>query len=143
MEPEVHTRSKKSPMADLRDYLTEERTFLAWIRTGIALMAFGFVLAHPGLFEDEPHLAQHASGVPPHELSLWFGAAATAVGVTVNLFSAWRFMRLVGQLSRCQFVRRSISKQGVVVATFVALLGLVMAIYMIWALPQPPYALHT
>jgi hypothetical protein len=25
----------------------------------------------------------------------------------------------------------------------VALLGLVMAIYMIWALPQPPYALHT
>jgi putative membrane protein len=142
MEPEVDTQIKEKPTADLRDYLAEERTFLAWIRTGIALMAFGFVLAHPGLFEDEPHLAQHASGVPPHELSLWFGAAATAVGVTVNLFSAWRF-GLVGQLSRGQFVRRSISKQGVVVVTFVALLGLVMAIYMIWALPQPPYALHT
>ena len=136
----MDTSIKEKPAADLRDHLAEERTFLAWIRTGIALMAFGFVLAHPGLFEDEPHLAQHASGVPPHELSLWFGAAATAVGVTVNLFSAWR---LVGQLSRSQFVRRSISKQGVVVVTFVALLGLVMAIYMIWALPQPPYALHT
>jgi putative membrane protein len=99
----VVTPIKGKPTADLRDYLAEERTFLAWIRTGIALMAFGFVLAHPGLFEDEPHLAQHASGVPPHELSLWFGAAATAVGVTVSLFSAWRFMRLVGSAGHQNF----------------------------------------
>jgi putative membrane protein len=33
-------------MADLRDYLAEERTFLAWTRTGIALMGFGFLVAH-------------------------------------------------------------------------------------------------
>jgi uncharacterized protein DUF202 len=79
-------------VADLRDYLAEERTFLAWIRTGIALMAFGFVLAHFGIFADEPHLTQRASGVEPHELSLWFGAALIAVGVTVNLSSAWRYM---------------------------------------------------
>jgi len=45
MEPEVVTPIKGKPTADLRDYLAEERTFLAWIRTGIALMAFGFVLA--------------------------------------------------------------------------------------------------
>jgi len=31
--------------ADLRDYLAAERTFLAWIRTGLALMGFGFVVA--------------------------------------------------------------------------------------------------
>jgi inner membrane protein YidH len=31
--------------ADARDYLAEERTFLAWIRTGVAVMAFGFVVA--------------------------------------------------------------------------------------------------
>jgi putative membrane protein len=143
MEPEVDTAIKEKPTADLRDHLAEERTFRAWIRTGIASMAFGFVLAHPGLFEDEPHLAQHASGVPPHELSLWFGAAATAVGVTVNVFSAWRFMRLAGRLSGSQLLRRSMSRQGVVVVTFVGLLGLIMTIYMIWALPQPPHTLHT
>ena len=32
------------------DYLAAERTFLAWIRTGLALMGFGFVVARFGLF---------------------------------------------------------------------------------------------
>ncbi len=141
-KPEVDTQIKGKPVADLRDYLAEERTFLAWIRTGIALMAFGFVLAHFGIFADEQHLTQRASGVEPHELSLWFGAALIAVGVTVNLSSAWRYMRLVSQLNRGQFVRRCVSKQGVVLAMFLALLGMLMAIYMVRVLPRPPDTLH-
>src|SRR6266567_2208222 len=36
--------------ADLRDYLAAERTLLAWIRTGLALMGFVFVVARFGLF---------------------------------------------------------------------------------------------
>jgi putative membrane protein len=36
--------------ASLSDYLAAERTFLAWIRTGLALMGFGFVVARFGLF---------------------------------------------------------------------------------------------
>ena len=134
--------TKGKPAADLRDYLAEERTFLAWIRTGIALMAFGFVLAHFGIFADEPYLTQHAAGVEPHGLSRWFAAALIAVGVMVNLFSAWRYMRLVGELKRGEFVRLSVSKQGVVVAMFLALLGIAMAIYIILVLPQPPDTVH-
>jgi putative membrane protein len=34
----------------LADYLAAERTFLAWIRTGLALVGFGFVVARFGLF---------------------------------------------------------------------------------------------
>jgi putative membrane protein len=130
----MDTDIQGKPTADLRDYLAEERTFLAWIRTGIALMGFGIVLAHFGIFADGTHLTQHAAGVQGHEPSIWFGAALIAVGVTVNLFSARRYMRLVSELNRGQFVHRSISKQGVVVAMFLALLGVAMTIYLILVL---------
>ena len=53
-EVEMDAPIKGKPVGDLRDYLAEERTFLAWIRTGIALMGFGFVVAHFGIFADEP-----------------------------------------------------------------------------------------
>jgi putative membrane protein len=36
--------------AALSDYLAAERTVLAWIRTGLGLMGFGFVVARFGLF---------------------------------------------------------------------------------------------
>jgi putative membrane protein len=115
---------------NLRDYLAEERTFLAWIRTGIALMAFGFVVARFGIFGDEPHITQQTLAGQPHELSLWFGVALIAIGVVVNLFSAGRFRRLDGELNRDQFGDRSLSKQGAIVALFLALLGIAMTIYL-------------
>jgi putative membrane protein len=65
-----------------------------------------------------------------------------AIGATVNLFSARRFMRLVSELSRDQFVDRSLSKQGVIVALLLALLGIAMTIYLTLFLAQPPHALH-
>jgi putative membrane protein len=128
---------KTKPVADLRDYLAEERTFLAWIRTGIALMGFGFLVAHFGIFADEPDSTLRASGVQSHELSLWFGTALIAIGVVVNLLSARRYARLIGELNRGQFVHRSLSKQGVIVALLLALLGVAMTIYMILVLAPP------
>jgi putative membrane protein len=40
----------KDSSTDPRFYMAAERTFLAWIRTGIAFMGFGFVVARFGLF---------------------------------------------------------------------------------------------
>jgi putative membrane protein len=136
----MDTPVNREPVVDLRVYLAGERTFLAWIRTGIALMGFGFVVAHFGVFADEPRLTL-APGVRPYEFSLWFGAALIAIGVIVNLFSAGRYMRLVGELNRGQ-LDRSLSKQGVVVALCLALLGIAMTIYMVLVLSQSQGALH-
>ena len=133
---------KENAAAELRDYLAEERTFLAWIRTGIALMGFGFVVARFGIFGDEPHMTQQIPAGQPHELSLWFGAALITIGAIVNLFSAGRFMRLVGELNRGQFVHRSLSKQGLIVALSLALLGIAISIYMILILAPLPNVLH-
>jgi len=58
-------------------------------------------------------------------------AALIAAGVAVNLFSARRYMRLISELNRGEFVHRSLSKPGLIVASFLALLGIAMAIYLI------------
>ena len=139
---EMDAPIKGRSVADLRDYLAEERTFLAWIRTSIALMGFGFVVAHFGIFANEPHVTNHASGVQPDDLSLWFGTALIAMGVTVSLFSAWCYTRLVGELNRGQFVKRSLSKQGLTGGLSLGLLGIAISIYMLLILAPPPNVLH-
>src|ERR1035438_6005312 len=52
------------PKASLSDYLAAERTLLAWIRTGLALMGFGFVVARFGLFLQQLQIMQ--SALPEH-----------------------------------------------------------------------------
>src|SRR5689334_10144421 len=131
------TLLEEKPPADLRDSLAEERTFLAWIRTGLSLMGFGFVVAHFGISPDGLSNAQHAAGFPPHEPSLWFGMVLIAVGIAVNLFSARRHVRLARELRRAHVLRRYLSEQGVIVALILALLGIAMAIYMILIYAQP------
>src|SRR5271169_6645319 len=84
--------------ADPRDYLAAERTLLAWIRTGLALMGFGFVVARFGIFLQEFQSAPHASAGLPYGLSLWFGTALIAASVVVNLLSGWYHLQLIRNL---------------------------------------------
>jgi putative membrane protein len=113
------TRPGSNAGADLRDYLAEERTFLAWIRTGLAVMALGFVVARFG------------PAAQPDQLSRWFGTALIAAGVAVNLVSTRRHTRLVAKLNHGQFVDHGPSKEGVILAVFLASVGTVMAVYLL------------
>ena len=118
------------PKASLSDYLAAERTLLAWIRTGLALMGFGFVVARFGLFLEELRVAQTAM-TPQHSgLSLWFGTALIVVGVGVNAMAGWRFLRVVRELDRGEITRHT-ATHAVTVAMLVALVGLGMAIYLV------------
>jgi putative membrane protein len=42
---------------ELREHQSNERTYLSWVRTGIALMGFGFVVARFGVFLAHMHAA--------------------------------------------------------------------------------------
>ena len=124
------------PKADLRDYLAAERTFLAWIRSGLALMGFGFVVARFGLFLQQIEIVNQtvatASAAQPYTgLSLWFGTALIAAGIIVNLASAWRHIQLVRQLDRGESGSSGSLTQAVATALFLALVGLAMAIYLL------------
>jgi putative membrane protein len=126
----MDSTAKVKEKASLSDFLAVERTFLAWIRTGLALMGFGFVVARFGLFLEEFHAALPASAPAPHRFSLWSGTALIAVGVAVNLYSAWRHVHLMEALNRGETGDTHSSRQAVIVAVVLAVFGLTMAVYL-------------
>jgi len=117
--------------AGLSDYLAAQRTFLAWIRTGLALMGFGFVVARFGIFLEEIRIAQHAPLEQSFGLSLWFGTALIATGVIVNVIAGWHHALVVRELERGEVVHFRPSAYSVAIAFFLALVGLAMVIYLI------------
>src|ERR1700761_2609575 len=80
-------RDMTDPNDDPRIYFAAERTFLAWIRTGLALMGIGFAVARFGLFLQQlrlvPGMVVSRSGVSVHS-----GVALVVLGVTVNVVAA-------------------------------------------------------
>jgi uncharacterized protein (DUF302 family)/uncharacterized membrane protein YidH (DUF202 family) len=119
------------PGAELRDYLAVERTLLAWIRTGLALMGFGFVVARFGLFLQQIQLVNRSLEPQSTGLSLWFGTALIAAGILVHLSSAWRHVQLVRQLSQGGTGSSRSLSYAVATAIFLAVVGLAMAIYLL------------
>jgi uncharacterized protein (DUF302 family)/uncharacterized membrane protein YidH (DUF202 family) len=121
----------KGQRVALSDYLAAERTLLAWIRTGLALMGFGFVVARFGLLLQQLRLIDHAPPTSSYRVSLWFGTTLIAVGVAVNLSSAWRHVRLVRELDQGEARYSRSLTPTVATAVFLALVGLAMAIYLV------------
>lgn len=118
-------------MSGPSDYLAAERTFLAWIRTGLALMGFGFVVARFGLFLRALQVNQPNLQVGPYGPSFWFGTALIILGVLVNLVCAWNHVRLVQALNRGASDFNRPSFLAIAVALMLAVLGLAMAIYLV------------
>jgi putative membrane protein len=111
-------------------YFAAERTLLAWVRTGLAMMGFGFVVARFGLFLRE--LASVHESSEPHRLgvSLWVGTALVILGVIVNLLAAARHYVTIIRLNRRRPLEFHPLSLGIAVALVLALLGIVIAFYL-------------
>src|ERR1700675_3018786 len=83
---------------DPRVHFAAERTFLAWIRTGLALMGFGFVVARFGLFLRELAAVHGNQALKSSGFSLGVGTTLIVVGVVVNVASAASYVRRINQL---------------------------------------------
>jgi putative membrane protein len=112
---------------ELRDHLANERTFLAWIRTAITIVALGFVVAKFGL------LLRQLAGAHVHSETARTGAivgvALVATGVLAVILASQRFLT----------TRRNI-QQGLIhfspaldiaLATIVSLASIVLAVYLV------------
>jgi putative membrane protein len=117
---------------DPRVYFAAERTFLAWIRTGLGLMGIGFAVSRFGLFlrqisATESHLPTRTSG-----LSTWSGVALVALGVIVNLSAVLRHFQLIRELSSGTWKPGRVSKDAVTLGLLLAAAGIAMALYLIF-----------
>jgi putative membrane protein len=116
---------------DPRVYMAAERTFLAWLRTGIACMGFGFVVARFGLFLREMAAVNNvATAQPGHGLSLPVGIALIVMGIVVNIVAAILHHRCIKALDRGQFRQAYRPGFAYLVAGLLAVIGLAVAIYL-------------
>jgi len=106
-----------------------ERTLLAWIRTGLAMMGFGFVVARFGLFLNE--LARHdLIKVTSTGVSLWLGLLMVLLGVAVNALAAAEHVRFLRRFGFAETNFKAVWRLGVIVSIVLSLIGTGMAVYL-------------
>ena len=120
---------ENSAESDPRVYFAAERTFLAWIRTGLGLMGVGFAVARFGLFLRQIHEGQ-SNIAPTTGISVWSGVALVMLGVVVNLSAIYRHFQIVRQLSSGTWIPGRVSKDSVILAILLACVGIGMALYL-------------
>ncbi|MBV9718873.1 MAG: DUF202 domain-containing protein [Candidatus Eremiobacteraeota bacterium] len=107
------------------DTLANERTYLAYIRTALAFIAFGFVIARFSLFAREFSAIVHSSNPEP-SLSAAFGTGMAAFGIVVALLGAWRYARTDRGLREGRVVTLS-SVTAYIISLFVIAVGALVA----------------
>lgn len=103
-----------------REHLANERTLLAWVRTAIALMGLGFVVARFGLFLREISATAGITAGPESAYSAPIGLLLVASGIVAMVISTLRFFQARRQIDEGAFVAEAYPEIVVVVVTLVA-----------------------
>lgn len=119
-------------MHDPRVFFAAERTLLAWVRTGLTIMAFGFVVARFGLFLRVLELQQagKVTAAYAHALSNIVGISLVLVGTACMALGALQHRSYVSTLPVADIPRSHDPRYPMGLAIFLALLGLVLAFYL-------------
>ncbi len=113
------------------DHAANERTFLAWVRTAIAVMAFGFVIERFDLFiqviapqtprQPNPHGQMFANAA---------GLAFIAIGVAMIVVAGLRFVRTAKDIESETEVPSTGVRFDIALAVLIGLLGVSLFLYL-------------
>jgi putative membrane protein len=118
-------------IANYTNHAANERTFLAWIRTGLAVAAFGFFLIKLNVFVDAVrggsmlHLpAEHAGAVATH----YAGLAMVAMGIVSFARSSFAFERTRRAIDRDEVIQIPQSRAESLFSAALAIAALIFCI---------------
>jgi len=112
-----------------RDHLANERTFLAWVRTGIATIIFGFAIGRFSIALRE-FLSLQGHGSFTSGVTAWFGVISIVGGVLLILAGLARYRQ-----TRLQLDTDSFEPAGFVidiVSYLLGLFGLALGAYLVY-----------
>jgi len=112
-----------------RDHLANERTFLAWLRTAIAIVVFGFAI---GRFSIALRQLSALQGHPMHRggISVWMGAISIVLGVVLVIAGLLRYRKTRERLESGSFQPAGFVLDLVTILT--VLFGMALAVYLIY-----------
>ncbi len=117
--------------ADPRVLFAAERTLLAWQRSAIALMGFGFVVERFGLFLRV--MAHQPVAGAERGFSLGLGVVLLLLGAAVALISARQFRQVAKSLDPAVVPPGYSTQVGVVLNLIIALIAVAFALRFLWS----------
>jgi putative membrane protein len=120
--------STMSELNDPRVFFAAERTLLAWNRTALTLMGFGFVIERFGLFVHM--LMPQSRETLQQRYAFWVGLAFIVLGSFASAAAIVQYRKVLRTLRPVEIPEGYRANIGVIVNLAVALLGAVLVIYL-------------
>jgi putative membrane protein len=120
-----------------REHQANERTFLAWLRTSIALIGFGFAIARFGIFLQQLQLTlmHQEDSTRPFFNSETLGVSLVIFGIVVIAIAAWRYNQVFWQIERGDY--RANRWAIWLITAIVMILGLLSIPLLLWRNKAP------
>lgn len=114
------------------DHAANERTFLAWVRTAIAVMAFGFLVEKFDLFLEiaGQTLARRTLSPGGQLVGNIAGLVLIALGAATIVLAAIRFRRTAIEIDSAQTVPGAGTRMDMALAGLLVLLGVALLVYL-------------